>query len=280
MNVEQSDSTSTPPRSYLARVAWRQLLTVALIMMVIALVGAFSASFAFFSSGPSHARIIPGPTATGAAYGVITVTCGALGKPPCPTPMPEWVALATDTPEGVLAAIHQTPLFMVTRNDGGDHADLSRLGTPVFVRVSLVPGWLSAPMPTDYYAVPILNAGGQATDVACAELNVAHTELRVGSIQSIQPAPNGVLTLRTADQAVAAVQAQRHTDVRATAHPYLTALPFDGSLLDQRRKIPLVGGEWITQPIWLVPAADGQDYVVGDDGHVYSLKELAVMMHA
>ena len=45
---------------------------------------------------------LPQPTPTPSSYGVTTATCGAPGKPACPTPDPGWITLASNSPDGPL----------------------------------------------------------------------------------------------------------------------------------------------------------------------------------
>ncbi len=77
--------------------------------------------------------------------------------------------------------------------DAGDHAhDLSRLGTPVFVRTLQLAG--NGRIWPDYYVVPILDANGAATDAAELELNPAHTAIHVVAIATYaQPHAAGVI---------------------------------------------------------------------------------------
>ena len=188
---------------------------------------------------------------------------------------PQWIALKSQAPGDILAAVRQSPLFTVNRSDNGDHLkDLSRVGVPQLVtELRLTPGSQGA----DCYAVPILDASGATVGVAVAWLNPAHTAIYVGYIRSYDvPLARWTGTLPSADQAVAIVRTQHHTGLRAHTHPQLVYFPFDFQGQQTGRVHWTAGGEGPDTPIWLVPGADGHDHLVGTDGRAYSVSELPV----
>jgi hypothetical protein len=201
----------------------------------------------------------PRATATPAVSATPTVDSGA----------PEWIPLTSSAPAAVLAAIKQSTLFNLNCPPGGDcQQDLTHLGTPTLVTELRTPTTTRA---TDFYIMPILDAAGDVTAVAAAELNAAHTALQVAGISGNGPRwPN----LVTAAGAIAVVQAQHHTGLRSGTHPHLVWMPFDTSALETGRIVWSAGGKGPQDPVWLVPGTDGNDHVVGTDGRAYYLRQI------
>jgi hypothetical protein len=212
----------------------------------------------------------PGPTPTPSSRGVIQPTCDAPGKPACPTPDPGWVSLTSNAPSAVLAAMKQTWIFNIDLNDGGDHInDLSHLGTPLLVR-GLSPVGHTNP---DFYALAIKDANGLVTDIGVFELNDDHTALRFAAISSVTPRHS--VPQQTSAAAVVAVSNQRHVSLRPAASPYLIYISsINASDLETGTIVWHAGGLGAMDPLWLVPGADGQNYLYGNDGKVYAEREI------
>ena len=209
------------------------------------------------------------PTSTPAYSSVIVATCDAPGKPACPTPDPGWVPLASTSPGDVLAAMKQTWIFHIDLNDGGDHIqDLSHLGTPILVR-GLAQEGMTNP---DYYALPIMNARGAITDVGQFELNVNHTALRFVGISGFDG--SHPIVRQSSIGAIDAVRTQRHVALKAGAHPYLVYVSINAGDLQTGKVVWTAGGLWPGNPLWLVPGADGTNYIFGNDGKVYAQHEI------
>lgn len=188
---------------------------------------------------------------------------------------PQWIALKSQAPGDIIAAVRQSTLFTVNRSDNGDHLkDLSRVGTPQLVtELRVKAGGKGA----DCYVVPILNASGATVGAAVAWLNNTHTAVYVGYIRSYDvPLARWTGTLPSADQAAAIVQTRHHTPLRAHAQPQLVYFPFDFQGQRTGRVHWNAGGQGPDTPIWLVPGADGQDHLVGTDGQAYYLSQLPI----
>lgn len=184
----------------------------------------------------------------------------------------EWIALRSTAAADILAAARQSSLFRGDQSESGDHADLSRLGAPVFVRAIQPPGAPAGLYP-DFYVVPVLDASGAATDAAELELNPTHTAIQVIAIVTYsQPHADGAIASLTASAAIAAVSAQQHSAPRAGTSPQLVYFPADPTA--QQTGAWTGGGAFPADPIWLVPGADGHDHLVGDDGRVYDPEQL------
>jgi len=186
----------------------------------------------------------------------------------------EWIPLRSTAAADILAAARQSSLFQGDQSESGDHADLSRLGTPVFVR-AIQPTGAPAGLYPDFYVIPILDVAGAATDAAELELNPARTAIQVVAIITYsQPHGDGAIARVTASAALAAASAQRGVSLHAGASPELTYFPADVAAQASESDAWTGGGEFPADPIWLVPGSDGQSYVVGVDGKVYTLDQL------
>ena len=187
----------------------------------------------------------------------------------------EWIPLRSTAAADILAAARQSSLFQGDQSESGDHADLSRLGAPVFVRAVQPPGAPAGLYP-DFYVTPVLDASGSATDAAELELNPTRTAIQVVAIVTYsQPHADGAVASLTASAAIAAVSAQHHTALRSGASPQLVYFPADAAA--PQTAAWTGGGVFPADPIWLVPGADGGDHLVGDDGRVYDPDQLPLV---
>lgn len=153
--------------------------------------------------------------------------------------------------------------------------DVSRLGTPLFVRAYLTSP--STPLP-DYYVIPARDTTGATIGVVLCMLNSQHTAMSVGEVVGYPaPRPAGMITLLSAQDAVKAVSSQAHVSLKAGGAMELIYFPFDQSAEDTGKINWKAGGNTPYDPMWLVPGADGRDYlVVGGDGHVNAPSQLPV----
>ncbi|HEX8728364.1 MAG TPA: hypothetical protein VF739_07075 [Ktedonobacterales bacterium] len=189
----------------------------------------------------------------------------------------EWIPLRSSAAADIVASARQSSLFLGDQTQSGDHADLSRLGTPVFVRV-IQPKGAPAGFYPNFYVIPVQDATGATTDAAELELNSAHTAIQVIAIVTYsQPHADGAIARLTAAAAVAAVNAQRGISLRAGASPELIYFPADEAAQATATSAWTAGGVFPADPIWLVPGADGRTYVVGDDGQTYNLEQLPLV---
>ncbi|MGH2518110.1 MAG: hypothetical protein ACRDHP_20900 [Ktedonobacterales bacterium] len=208
-------------------------------------------------AGPTHTPIIA----------ATEPPCGAPGEPICPGTI-VWIPLKSQSSADIIAAAQQCTLINVIRSTGGDYlTDLSHLGTPVFVHGMSAPGGSAEP---DFYVIPINDNAGSTVEAAEAELNPAHSALRIMAIITYgTPYLKDAIMHMSVNTAIAAVAAQHHTTLRAGAHPTLVYLIFDAFAMQMGKITWKSGGGYPGGPIWLIPGADGKDHLVGTDGHVY-----------
>lgn len=216
-------------------------------------------------SGPIHSAQA---TPTLSSYGVTTPTCDTTGKPACPTPDPGWIPFTSTSPSALLTAMKQTWIFQIDLNDGGDHVqDLSHLGTPFLVRGL---GSAGKTLP-DYYVLPIMTATWFITDVGLFVVNGPHTALHFVSTTSHDG--HYPIVRQTANAAVTALQRQRHMTLKEAAKPYLVYLDINIVNIETGQIVWNAGGD-PTEPVWLLPGADGKNYIFGNDGKVYAQSEI------
>lgn len=188
-----------------------------------------------------------------------------------------WIPLHSLAPGDIIAAARQSELFHESRADAGDHMrDLSRLGRPVYVQALRPAGMTTAEAP-DFYIVPILNRAGVATDAAELALNPAHTAVQVIAIVTYTvPRTNGSAAALRADQAIHVVASQRQEAAQAIRQPYLVYFPMDPAWQSSQGSQPAwtAGGALPADPLWLTTAADGKQYLVGNDDRLYTVSQL------
>jgi hypothetical protein len=253
-------SPGTPTRRWLA--AYGVLLV--LVVIVFSFVGiAVARSYAVAPSASSAHIASPTPWFTVAPQPTETEVAD------------KWIPIQSEAPAEIIAAARKSQLFNLNCPPGGDCVqDLGHLGTPAYVHVIGAPRSDSLP---DLYLIPILDPNADTLGVAEAALNPAHTAIQVGDITTYAtPLPKGAVAKIKAADAIAAVSAQRHAQSAAGKKPELVYFPIDYTAWTTGKITWNAGGQFPYDPIWLIHGADGQDYIVGTDGHVYTPKDLPV----
>ncbi len=187
-----------------------------------------------------------------------------------------WIPLPSNSSSAIIAAARKSALFNVNRKGSGDFLkDLSHLETPVLVRALQAPG--SVVMP-DYYVIPIDNAAGKMVGAAELELNASRTSIQVTSIVTYtSPHPHGQVSHVAMSSALTDLSSQRRVTPRSGAQPQLVYIPIDAAALETGQVIWNGGGTSPTDPVWLIPGADGQNHIVGADGHAYDMSSVPLM---
>jgi hypothetical protein len=164
----------------------------------------------------------------------------------------------------------------VNRTGKGDFLkDLSHLEAPVLVRALQTPGSIVMP---DYYIIPIDNAAGKMVGAAELELNASHTSVQVTSIVTYTSAhPHGQVSHIAKSAALTDLASQRRVALRSGGQPQLVYIPIDAAALETGEIVWNGGGTSPTDPVWLIPGADGQNHIVGADGHAYEISSVPVM---
>jgi hypothetical protein len=202
-------------------------------------------------------------------------TCGSPGLPACPDSQVQWIAITSQAPIDVMAAVKTSDLYTINAGGRGDTPSLARLGAPQLVTALVPPG---APAVPDYFDVPVLDASGAIVGVVLCELDQLHTMLAVVAIvQYAHPRTSGSIAQVGQQQAIADVASQQHVALRTGTQPRLIYFPFDFAAQETGQLNWVAGGESPNDPIWDVPGVDGQDHIVGSDNHVYYVSQLPIM---
>ena len=190
----------------------------------------------------------------------------------------DWITLRSASPADIIAAARRSELFNEHGSTEDDHvANLSRLGTPVFVQAIQPPGAAAGEYP-DFYVLPILDNKGAVTDAAELALNPTHTAIHVIAIVTYAtPHAQGAVPRLNPAAAQAAMSTQRHMALRPGTAPALVYFPADATAQETGQTLWSGGGTFPADPIWLTSGADGRSYVVGTDGQVYDVSQLPMV---
>lgn len=186
-----------------------------------------------------------------------------------------WISITSDTPDAIIVAAHKTTLFNVNRSTDGDYLDISHLEAPVLVRALSAVGSDSMP---DYYVIPVDDTSGAIVGAAELALNSTHTAIQLTSIITYsEPRPHGQMPQMGMSVAESILSAQSHTTLRSGTQPQLVYVPIDASALESGEVTWNGGGLYPADPVWLIPGADGQNHIIGADGHAYAMSSVPVM---
>ena len=186
-----------------------------------------------------------------------------------------WIPLKSTSSSAIIAAARQSTLFNVNRKGKGDFLkDLSHLETPVLVERSDTGKRRHARL----LHHPHRQCEGQMVGAAELELNASHTSVQVTSIVTYTSAhPHGQVSHVAKSAALTDLSSQRRIALRSGAQPQLVYIPIDATALETGEVVWNGGGTSPTDPVWLIPGADGQNHLVGTDGHAYAMSSVPVM---
>jgi hypothetical protein len=201
---------------------------------------------------------------------------------------PEWVNLPSTAPADVTSAARSTQLYQEivasAQTQLGKALAGGTLGTPV-----LVHAYHPAPGMTDVWVVPVLD-GSSGSQQVVALLDFAYDapnhRIRAtsfagpfvpGDPEYEQPFPR-----YTTSQAMSHFASARVATIAPTAQPELVYFPADlDKISGTNATIHWTGGgQFADLAVWRIPAANGQDYLVGMDGRVYADSELPLAPNA
>jgi hypothetical protein len=126
----------------------------------------------------------------------------------------QWIPIQSEAQANIIAAARKSQVFNLNCPPGADCVqDLSRLGTPAYLHVIGAPRIDHLP---DLYLIPILDPNGDTLGVAEAALNPSHTARSVVDLVTYAaPLPKGTVAKTMASDAIAALNAQHHTQPAA-----------------------------------------------------------------
>lgn len=264
-------------------------ITLTLSVLV---VGGFIAVLTLLSHGGSANRT--GADASGTPNPSLALTptvtvntaasCGTSTTPACPSSGGDWIPIASDTPAAVLTAFKQSGMYAAAQNSratgvGDAQFDLSRPEAPVFERELHIPGGLIVP---DVYVIPFDLPDGSVGAFAICNVDATHSAIEAGEIvpgilANGASRPHGQLTPVTANAAIAAVHTQRNVQLRAGLQPSFVFVEIDANLIETGQ-VNWSAPAGPQNPFWMVPGADGHEYLVDTAGKAHIESEIPIEM--
>ncbi len=256
-------------------------------LLSVVMIGAVVAAIAMLTHGAHASGTAAAPIVTSTATVQAGPSCGTLTTLACSTTSTTsttsgaWIPISADTPAAVLAVFKQSGMYSAAQVSsatgvGDAQYDLSRPETPLFVRELRVPGSMVLP---DMYIIPFDTANGAVGYLMLCNVNATHTAIEVNEVMAAgtkngAPVPHDGLVYLSASAAEGVLYAQRHVRPMPGKQPYLVYTP-----LDPMRAMNWTGtGRDGFRPLWLVPGADGHDYVIGNDGKAYLPSQVPLAM--
>ena len=236
------------------------IAVVGLVLMIIAVQGSRVASAS--GGGP------PGPTPPGRHV------CGTTGEPACPPDDLGWVAITSESPGAVSAAIAKSEHFTMMQS----HYNYASLDIPALVH-SFGPHTGSQYYDDDHWVVSVRDASSREVGVFDFVYDRANHRLRFssfGALGEMNPNAHQAFPSLSADMAVAQLKSQRKLGVQPGKQPELIFFPINPRWRDLTSPVHnwRGGGEAPTDPMWHIVGSDGHDYFVGVDLHTYVLANL------
>jgi hypothetical protein len=201
--------------------------------------------------------------------------CGVDGKPDCPAPDPGWISVTDNTPGAAARAIVGSGMFASIKTTHGIHA----LDLPARVHT------LATPSGYDYYdddhwVVSVRDKANKQVGIFDFVYDSANQRVRFASYGILRPGDTRYGHAFPTTQPTAVLQrlqTERGLSAKAGAQADLVFFPPDQQRFGAQAKQPWgAGGSSPLDAIWQVPGANGVNYYVGSDQHVYELKDLPI----
>jgi hypothetical protein len=202
--------------------------------------------------------------------------CGNTGQSSCGNPNPDWFAIGSETPGAAATAIAGSKDFLGTAAQYG----CSLLDTPALVYS------FGARTGMDYYdddhwVVSVHDSTGMRCGLADFVYDRSHMRIRFSSFGVLTPQdPHSrqVFPYVSSSVAVAQLQSQRKLAPHSGTVMKLVFFPIDPSFPNLNSPVHkwAGGGNSAMNPIWHVVGADGHDYFLGEDLHIYKQTDLPI----
>ncbi len=203
-------------------------------------------------------------------------SCGAPGKPACAPVNSGWIPVASDLPGDAMRAISASTAFASMRSRyGGNYLDLPALVRPLGGQAGA--GYYGF----EHWVATVRGANGQECGIFDFVYDRAHQRIRFSGYGAIPPGDphyGHAFPLISINSAIAAFTSQRDMSVLAGVQPELVFLPLDPRLWQPNPPIVWRGGGY--QPVdavWHFVGADGKNYFLGTDQHVYALGDIPLV---
>jgi hypothetical protein len=202
--------------------------------------------------------------------------CGNAGQSSCGAPNPDWFAIGSETPSAAAAAIAGSKDFLGIAAQHG----CSQLDAPAMVYS------YGAHTGMDYYdddhwVVSVHDSTGMRCGLADFVYDRAHKLMRFSSFGVLTPEdPHSrqAFPYVSLSVAVAQLQSQHKLAPLSRTVMKLVFFPIDPSFpyLNSPVHKWAGGGNSAMNPLWHVVGADGHDYFLGEDLHVYTQTDLPI----
>ncbi|HEX8034001.1 MAG TPA: hypothetical protein VF510_09150 [Ktedonobacterales bacterium] len=201
------------------------------------------------------------------------------------TPNPAWVGVKSTQSGDITAAARATRTFQSVQASQTPLGNLLRtgtLGTPV-----LVHAYRPTPGMLDIWVIPVLQSA-DAHVVALLDFAYdkgqqrLHATTFAGPFSQGDPAYGQPFPRMTMQDALTQAQNKRHISMMSGTQPQLVYFPVD---LDKTTGPHATiqwtgGGQFADSAIWLLRGADAKDYLVGNNGEVYTPDQLPLSPQA
>lgn len=206
--------------------------------------------------------------------------CGYANLPSCPsaTDSTQWISISSESPSVVAVAISKSGMFQSVETRMG-HLTLD---TPVLVHLIHNVGG-SDYWTHDHWLASAATDAGLRVGIFDYVYDRADHSIRFavfGSLRPSDPRYGHIFPLTTASVAVQRLGAERGIGAKRGMQPILVFFPPDPAILGPDSGRPqrtwTGGGEYPSDPMWLVVGADGHNYFVGKDAHTYDESVLPI----
>jgi len=202
--------------------------------------------------------------------------CGSTGQSSCGTPNPDWFAIGSETPAAAATAIDGSKDFL---------GMAAQYGCPLLDTPALVYSY-GARTGMDYYdddhwVVSVHDSNGMRCGLADFVYDRAHMRMRFSSFGVLTPQdPHSrqAFPYVPSSVAVAQLQSQHKLAPLSGTVMKLVFFPIDPSFPNLNSPVHkwAGGGNSAMNPMWHVVGADGHDYFLGEDLHVYKHTDLPI----
>ena len=229
-----------------------------------------------------------GKTVTASGGGTVTVpvgygslnhakgSCGNTGQAACPVVDPGWFSISTESPSVIATAITKS------RDYAGivSHYNCGSLDSPVLVHAYNAHTGNSY-YDDDHWVVSARDHSGMRCGIFDFVYDSTKQQMRFSSYGVLTAQdPHSALAFpyTSSATAIAELQSQRKLGVMAGTQPELMFFPIDPSfpVLTSPVHKWAGGGNSAMDAMWHIVGADGYDYFVGTDLHVYVQQDLPI----
>lgn len=232
---------------------------VGVVLVALAAPGGISAAGGGTSSTTLHTKQLAG--------------CGSQGQPSCPID-PGWVSVSAESPGVIAQAMALSPAFGSMQS----HFGVMTLDIPVLVHATNLHTGIEY-YDDDHWVVSVRDGAGVESGIFDFVYDRAHQRIRMAAFAKLtsgDPRSHQAFPYTSVGLATARLQSVRGVVPSATSQPELVFFPIDPQWRDPHspKHSWSGGGDSPMDPMWHLVGADGHEYFVGVDMHVYDTVNL------